>query len=131
VERVRAFEDFYRAHRETILRAVVFALEDADLALEATDEAMARAHERWDDVAAMSNPMGWVFRVAVNVVRNRLRRRGVERRHAKPPDRDWADIEGVGDPTVAESGDGVGWERTESVTGTIALDGAPTEALRT
>lgn len=103
MERDRVFEDYYRAHRTTVLRAVVFALDDADLAVEATDEAMARAYEQWDDVAAMANPTGWVFRVAVNVGRNRLRRLGLERRKPPLPDRDRPDLEGVADPTLARA----------------------------
>ncbi|HET6954055.1 MAG TPA: sigma-70 family RNA polymerase sigma factor [Acidimicrobiales bacterium] len=97
------FEDFYRAERSTVLRAVVFTLDDADLGVEATDEAMARAYERWHEVEAMRNPSGWVFRVAVNFGRNRVRRKLLERRRPVPPDLDRPDIEGVGDPTVARA----------------------------
>ena len=43
------FEDFYQAERAPVLRAVVFALGDVDLGAEATDEALARAYERWAD----------------------------------------------------------------------------------
>jgi hypothetical protein len=52
------FEDFYQAERATLLRAVAFALGDLDLGAEATDEAMARAYERWGDVGSMANPSG-------------------------------------------------------------------------
>jgi RNA polymerase sigma-70 factor (ECF subfamily) len=103
VERERVFEDFYREHRSVLLRAVVFALDDPDLGLESTDEALARAYERWDSVRAMHNPSGWVFRVAVNFGRNKLRRRGLERRKPPPADRDRADIEGVADPGLARA----------------------------
>jgi RNA polymerase sigma-70 factor (ECF subfamily) len=103
VERESVFEDFYRAERTTILRAVVYALEDADLGAEATDEAWARAYERWDDVGAMANPAGWVFRVAVNHGRNRHRRRLLERRKLPPPDRDRPDVEAIADPALARA----------------------------
>jgi RNA polymerase sigma-70 factor (ECF subfamily) len=103
VERESVFEDFYRAERTTILRAVVYALEDADLGAEATDEALARAYERWDDVGAMANPAGWVFRVAVNHGRNRHRRRLLERRKPPPPDRDRPDVEAIADPALAQA----------------------------
>jgi RNA polymerase sigma-70 factor (ECF subfamily) len=103
VERESVFEDFYRAERTTILRAVVYALEDADLGAEATDEAWARAYERWDDVGAMANPAGWVFRVAVNHGRNRHRRRLLERRTPPPPDRDRPDVEAIADPALARA----------------------------
>ena len=74
----RDFEDFYQAERATLLRAVAFALGDVDLGAEATDEAMARAYERWGDVGEMANPSGWVYRVAVNLGYNRTRRRALE-----------------------------------------------------
>jgi RNA polymerase sigma factor (sigma-70 family) len=102
VERRSVFEDFYRAERSTVLRAVVFALDDADVGVEATDEAMARAYERWDDVGAMANPAGWVFRVAVNHGRNRFRRRRLERRKPPPRDRDRPDVE-VADPALSRA----------------------------
>lgn len=100
MEREDVFEDFYRAQRATLLRAVVFALDDPDLGLEATDEALARAYERWDQVRGMRNPAGWVFRVAVNFGRNRLRRRGLERRKPPPHEPHRPDIEGVADPAL-------------------------------
>jgi len=79
VERQEAFESFYRQERDGILRAVVYALSDPDLAVECIDEAMVRAYERWDDLDGGPNPAGWVFRVAVNVGHNRFRRRRLER----------------------------------------------------
>ena len=103
MERDRVFEEFYRTERANVLRAVVYALDDADLGLESTDEAMARAYERWGEVGGMRNPSGWVFRVAVNCGRNRMRRKLLERRKAVPPDRDRPDIEGVADPAVARA----------------------------
>jgi RNA polymerase sigma-70 factor (ECF subfamily) len=62
---------------------------DLDLARDATDEAFARALERWDDVGAMASPGGWTYRVAINVARRRQRRAALERRllarHTTPP----------------------------------------------
>lgn len=97
------FESFYRDERPSVLRAVVFALEDRDLAVECVDEAMTRAYERWDSVSQMANPSGWVFRVAVNFGHTRRRRRLLER--TKPPlrDVDRPDIEGVSDPALARA----------------------------
>ncbi len=101
--RAPAFEEFYRQQHDTLLRAVVYALEDRELGLEATDEAFTRAFERWDAVRTMANPAGWVFRVAVNFGSNRLKRRGLEQRKAAPVTRDLPDIEGVGDPALARA----------------------------
>jgi RNA polymerase sigma-70 factor, ECF subfamily len=103
VERGSRFEDFYRAERATLLRAVAFALGDVDLGAEATDEAMARAYERWAEVGEMANPAGWVYRVAVNLGYNRGRRTALERRRPVLPDRDRADTDEVADPAIARA----------------------------
>jgi RNA polymerase sigma-70 factor (ECF subfamily) len=71
----RDFDDFYRACREEIARALVLSAGHRDLGLEATDEAFARALERWDEVGIYENPEGWVYRVGVNWARSKLRRR--------------------------------------------------------
>jgi RNA polymerase sigma-70 factor (ECF subfamily) len=60
---------------------VVFvACGDADVAEDAAAEAFTRALDHWDRVQAMVSPEAWVCRVAVNVMRRRVRRRRVERR---------------------------------------------------
>ena len=74
-DHARSFEDFYRATRPDVARALSLALGDVDLALEATDEAMARAYERWPSVAGLDRPQGWVYRVAMNWALSVLRRR--------------------------------------------------------
>ena len=53
---------------------------DRDIASDATDEALSRAWGRWDTVRSMSSPEGWTYRVALNLVRSRLRRRSLEQR---------------------------------------------------
>ena len=83
LQQATGFEDFYREHRPQILRSITFTVRDPDLALEVTDEAFARACERWDQLQATGNRPGWVYRVALNLARNRWRRLSLERR--KPP----------------------------------------------
>lgn len=100
MERERTFEHFYRAERAPLVRAVVFTINDRDLAVEVTDEALARAFGRWTEVGVMASPAGWTYRVAVNLARNRFRRLGLERRKATP----WTPPEGppeVADPALA------------------------------
>jgi RNA polymerase sigma-70 factor (ECF subfamily) len=82
---VDSFEVFYRDRWQRIYRAVAVAIKDSDLAKEAVDEAMTRAYERWRTVSAMSNPEGWVFRVAMNWATSRLRRRGLRVRELETP----------------------------------------------
>lgn len=69
------FAAFYRTARPSIGRALALALGDVDLATEATDEALARAYERWPKVARLERPEGWVYRVGLNWATSVLRRR--------------------------------------------------------
>jgi RNA polymerase sigma factor (sigma-70 family) len=78
---VVAFDDFYRHARGEVARALSLALGDAELAAEATDEAMTRAYARWRTVSALDNPGGWVYRVGLNWSLSVLRRR----RRARQP----------------------------------------------
>lgn len=69
-----SFDRFYRAAHGDVARAVILAVGRHELGLDATNEAFTRAWERWDDVAGYANPNGWVYRVAINWARSRLRR---------------------------------------------------------
>ena len=72
---VDSFDAFYRASRTSIGRALALATGDVDLAADATDEAMARAYERWAMVSRLDRPEGWVYRVGLNWSVSILRRR--------------------------------------------------------
>jgi len=92
------FADFYREGRDRIARALTLTLGDQDLAVEAVDEAMARAYQRWTRVGTLENPGGWVYRVALNWSCSVLRRR---RRAPRPrTERDPTDIGPISEPTV-------------------------------
>jgi RNA polymerase sigma-70 factor (ECF subfamily) len=82
------FETFYFEHRETVARAVALATGDVDQAADSTDEAMIRAYQRWSHVGNLQQPAGWVFRVAVNHSRSRIRRVARKARYAAVLDRD-------------------------------------------
>jgi RNA polymerase sigma-70 factor (ECF subfamily) len=71
----RGFDAFYRQARPSLGRALALALGDVDLAVEATDEALARAYERWSKVSRLDRPEGWVYRVGLNWATSVLRRR--------------------------------------------------------
>jgi RNA polymerase sigma factor (sigma-70 family) len=103
VERRIAFEEFYRAQRPGLLRAVSFTIDDRDTATEVTDEALTRAYERWPTVATMANPTGWTYRVAINLAHNRRRRKLLEQRRALPADTPPPGIDGVADPALARA----------------------------
>jgi RNA polymerase sigma-70 factor (ECF subfamily) len=69
------FEAFYLEHHATVARALALTLGDNQLGVEATDEAMTRAFQRWDQVGSYANPAGWVYRVGLNWARSFLRKR--------------------------------------------------------
>ena len=69
-----SFEAFWAAHRDRIGRAIAMTIGDAQLAADAVDEAMARAYQRWPQVAAMANPTAWVYRVGLNWSRSLVKR---------------------------------------------------------
>ena len=87
------FTQWYAGSYARINRAVTLAVGDSGLAEEATAEAFARALVNWRTVKAASRPDAWVYRVALNEVRSRFRRRRLEQRwverqqagHFQPP----------------------------------------------
>jgi RNA polymerase sigma-70 factor (ECF subfamily) len=90
--RVAAFEDFFHAHHERLLRVLYLATGDRHEAEDLAQEAFVRVYERWGRVAATENPAGYLYRVALNQRRSRLRRLRVAARKtfrlapAPPPD---------------------------------------------
>ena len=69
-----SFDAWYKRESSTVFKAVSLALADVDLAEEATAEAFARAWASWERVQAMVSPVGWVYRVALNLAKSRWRR---------------------------------------------------------
>jgi RNA polymerase sigma-70 factor (ECF subfamily) len=74
------FEEHFRREYQQVLGSLILAIGDSDIAEDSAAEAFARAYEKWDRVRAMERPTGWIYTVAFNVARRRLRRRAVERR---------------------------------------------------
>ena len=75
---MEGFEQWYEREHPRVLTACAALAGDLDEAREATDEAFARALERWPSVAGMVSPGGWVQVVALNRLRRNLRRRNHE-----------------------------------------------------
>lgn len=61
-----SFDEFYRAHHESVYRGLLLILRNPMAAAEAVDEAMTRALERWDVIGTYERPDRWVYRVAYN-----------------------------------------------------------------
>jgi RNA polymerase sigma-70 factor, ECF subfamily len=86
------FTTLYETERDGIARSLLVIGGDAEAARDAVAEAFSRAYERWSRVASMDSPSGWVYRVALNELRRRTRRRALgsrllrrEQLHPSPP----------------------------------------------
>lgn len=73
--RESAFAAFYQRNITSLARTLTASLGDSQLAMDAAQEAMARACERWDRIEHYDNPTGWCYRVAVNWATSRWRKR--------------------------------------------------------
>lgn len=78
------FEQWYLMRRAAVCASVAAASSFDPLAADATDEAFARALERWHRVRLMESPDGWTIRVALNEIARRRRRTARETLAAGP-----------------------------------------------
>jgi RNA polymerase sigma-70 factor, ECF subfamily len=70
-----AFQAFYLAEAPMVFRTVYLLSRDRDTALDATQEAFARALERWQRLRGQPWAGGWVTTTAVNEIKRSFRRR--------------------------------------------------------
>ncbi|MEY2432100.1 MAG: polymerase sigma-70 factor, subfamily [Acidimicrobiaceae bacterium] len=82
---IAGFEPWYLREHPKVVATLTWVAGDPHVAADATDEAFARAYANWRKVERMDSPGGWVYRVALNVVRRRMRRAAFERRTLEPP----------------------------------------------
>jgi RNA polymerase sigma-70 factor (ECF subfamily) len=71
---VQPFDDFFVAERDRLFSALCLVTHDRNEAEDLTQEAFVRVLERWDRVATMENPAGYLYRTAMNTFRKRYRR---------------------------------------------------------
>ena len=76
------FATFFHDEYEVLLRAVYLLTGDRYEAEELAQDTFVKACERWDRVRTMDNPVGYLYRMAVNAHRSRLRRVGLATRRA-------------------------------------------------
>jgi RNA polymerase sigma-70 factor, ECF subfamily len=76
------FDRWYRLFAPRLTGAPTVMCGDSDVAADAAAESFARAWERWRQVSRMENREGWMYAVAVNVVRRQARRAALERTRA-------------------------------------------------
>jgi RNA polymerase sigma factor (sigma-70 family) len=75
-----AFEAFFDAERVRLLGALMVMTGNRAEAEELLQDAFLKVWERWDQVVAMENPTGYLYRTALNLYRRRLRRASVAMR---------------------------------------------------
>ena len=76
------FEEFYEATFRRLFTALCLVTGNRHEAEEIAQEAFLRMYERWDRVGSLEDPTGYVFRVSMNVFRNRFRRASLGVRRA-------------------------------------------------
>ena len=69
-----SFEDFFEVEHARLLRALFLVTGNVQEAEELMQDAFLAVWERWDRVAAMDEPVGYLYRTAMNRFRSRLRR---------------------------------------------------------
>src|SRR5687767_11957918 len=68
------FERFFEDQKERLLRILSVITGSRTEAEDLAQEAFTRVFERWDSVAAMEDPAGYLHRTAMNLFRNQYRR---------------------------------------------------------
>lgn len=73
-------EQFCRDAYPSLVRALDLYCGSRHVAEELAQEALLRACRRWRHVSELQSPVGWCYRVGVNLARSQFRRRRVEAR---------------------------------------------------
>jgi RNA polymerase sigma-70 factor (ECF subfamily) len=73
-EDAAAFEDFFREQSSTLFARLCLITGNRAEAEELAQEAFLRVWERWDRVADMDEPIGYLYSTAMNLFRKRYRR---------------------------------------------------------
>jgi RNA polymerase sigma-70 factor (ECF subfamily) len=90
------FEELFHRHHAELFRAMWLVTRNRHEAEEITQDAFLRVLERWNRVRSLEDPVGYLYRTAMNVFRSRRRRAGVALRRAvgqAPRDDGLADVE--------------------------------------
>lgn len=76
--RASGFEDFFRVEYPRLVALLVAVTGSRPVAEELAQEALLRAHVRWDRIVRYDKPGAWVRRVALNLASHDRRRRRTE-----------------------------------------------------
>jgi RNA polymerase sigma factor (sigma-70 family) len=91
-----SFEAFFEAQRARLFGALVVMTGNRAEAEEILQDAFLSVWERWERVAAMEEPVGFLYRTAMNLFRKRVRRAAVAVRkavHLLPKEDELAEVE--------------------------------------
>ena len=77
VDHVATFEDFFRVQTQSLYAHLCLITGNRAEAEELAQDAFLKVWERWDRVADMEEPVGYLYRTAMNLFRKRYRRVGV------------------------------------------------------
>jgi RNA polymerase sigma-70 factor (ECF subfamily) len=90
LEASRSFETFYDAESQTLFRRLWLVTGNRAEAEELMQDAFLKVWERWDQVDAMDDPVGYLYRTAMNLFRKRYRRAvlAIQRSIGLAPSRD-------------------------------------------
>lgn len=69
-----SFEEFFEEQKDRLLRALSMITGSRTEAEDLAQEAFTKVFERWDAVAAMEDPAGYLHRTAINLFRSQYRR---------------------------------------------------------
>ena len=73
-DRARSFEEFFQDNNVDLFGAMYLITRDRYQAEEIMQDAFLKTFERWDRVALLENPVGYLYRTAMNLYRKRWRR---------------------------------------------------------
>ena len=96
LEASRTNETFYQAEARTLFRRLWLVTGNRAEAEELMQDAFLRVWERWDSVGGMDDPLGYLYRTAMNLFRKRYRRAMLAVRRtvgATPSSDDFSDAE--------------------------------------
>jgi RNA polymerase sigma factor (sigma-70 family) len=84
------FDEFFAAESETLYRRMRLVTRDHHEAEEVVQDAFLSVYERWDRIAGIPDPVGYLYRTAFNAWKKRSRRmaRAVQNVFAPSPERD-------------------------------------------
>jgi RNA polymerase sigma-70 factor, ECF subfamily len=77
-----SFESFFREEQASLYRALWLLTRNGHEAEELMQDAFLRLWERWERVGSLEDPVGYLYRTAMNLFRSRLRRAAVAVRRA-------------------------------------------------